>query len=333
VPGATAWYLSDLGRSLGRQELFTRQFPQRLEKLREHAMVESAVSSNRIEGVEVDASRVGTLVFGQAAVTDRNEEELRGYRRALEWIHAEHENIPFDKDTILRLHGLCRGEIWDAGQYKRRDGDIIERYPDGRSRVRFRTVPAAETSARMGELFDLGLRCLREEGLPALMVIAAINLDFLCIHPFRDGNGRVSRLLFLLQCHHAGFAVGRYISLERKIEQEKERYYEVLEQSSQGWHEGKHDPWPAINFFLSIVKDAYREFEQRLGETPTPHGAKTQAVLEAIGRKSAPFSLAELRRDCPGVSHDLIRKVLKQQKEQGKLRCEGRGRGATWKKT
>ena len=332
MPGATAWYLSDLGRSLGRQELFTRQSPQRLEKLREHAMVESAVSSNRIEGVEVDAARVETLVFGQAAVSDRNEEELRGYRKALEWIHAEHADIPFAEDTIRKLHALCRGEIWDAGQYKERDGDIIERYPDGRSRVRFRTVPAADTPAHMAEFVDLANRCLDEEGLPALMVIAAINLDFLCIHPFRDGNGRVSRLLFLLQCYQAGFEVGRYISLERKIEQEKERYYEVLEQSSQGWHEGRHDPWPAINYFLSIVKDAYREFEQRLGETPVPRGAKTQAVLAAIARKAAPFTLAELRKDCPGVSQDLIRKVLKQQKEDGALRCEGRGRGATWKK-
>jgi Fic family protein len=333
VPRATAWLLSELGQSQGRQELYTSQSPQRLEKLREHAMVESAVSSNRIEGVEVDAARVGTLVFGDARFTDRDEEELRGYRKALEWIHGDHAHIPFAQSSVLRLHQLCRGEIWDAGQYKSRDGDIIEQYPDGRSRLRFRTVPAAETQAQMDGLFDLGARCMREAGLPALLVVAAINLDFLCIHPFRDGNGRVSRLLFLLQCYQAGFQVGRYISLERKIEQEKERYYEVLEQSSQGWHEGRHDPWPAINFLLSTVKEAYREFEQRLGETPAPRGAKTQAVLAAIERKVAPFSLSELRRDCPGVGKDLIRKTLKKLKQEGKLRCEGLGRAATWRKT
>jgi len=332
VPKTTAWYLSELGKDLGRQELFTRQAPQRLEKLREHAMVESAVSSNRIEGVEVEPARVATLVFGEAAFFDRNEEELRGYRKALEWIHGDHARIPFSEKTVLRLHQLCRGEIWDTGQYKSRDSDIIEQYPDGRRRVRFETVPAAETPACMAELFELGERCLKEAGLPPLVVVAAINLDFLCIHPFRDGNGRVSRLIFLLLSYHAGFEVGRYISLERKIEQDKQRYYQVLEKSSIGWHAGKHDPWPTINFLLSTVKEAYREFEMRLGDTPQPRGAKTQVILSAIERKPAPFSLAELRHDCPGVSTDLIRKTLKAQKKDGKLQCTGRGRAATWRK-
>lgn len=332
VPTATAWYVSELGQALGRQELFTRQSPQRLEALRQHAMVESAVSSNRIEGVEVDASRVGTLVFGEAAFRDRDEEELRGYRRALEWIHGDHAHISFSEDSLLRLHALCRGDIWDAGQYKGRDSDIIAHYPDGRSRVRFRTVPAAGTAAAMATLVDLGLRCLEQGPLPPLVVAAAINLDFLCIHPFRDGNGRVSRLLFLLQCYHAGFQVGRYISLERLIEQHKERYYEVLEHSSQGWHEGRHDPWPCIHFLLSTVKEACREFEQRLGRATEPRGAKTQTVLRAIERKLAPFTVAELQHDCPGVSLDLIRKTLKAEQKQGRVRCEGRGRAATWRK-
>jgi Fic family protein len=332
VPTATAWYLSELGQSLGRQELFTRQSPERLETLRRHALVESAVSSNRIEGVEVDAARVGTLVFGQAAFRDRDEEEVRGYRRALEWIHGDHARIPISQDTVKRLHALCRGEIWDAGQYKTRDGDIIEQYADGRSRVRFQTVPAAETPAAMAALVDLSRACLEETRLPPLLVAAAVDLDFLCIHPFRDGNGRVSRLLFLLQAYHAGFEVGRYISLERLIEREKERYYQVLEQSSQGWHEGQHDPWPAIHFLLSIVREAYREFELRLGETSAPSGAKTQAVLRAIERKLAPFSVTELRRDCPGVSVDLVRKVLKAEQKAGRVQCTGRGRGARWRK-
>jgi Fic family protein len=332
VPTATAWYLSELGQSLGRQELFTRQSPERLESLRQHALVESAVSSNRIEGVEVDAARVGTLVFGQAAFRDRDEEEVRGYRRALEWIHGDHAHIPISQDTIKRLHSLCRGEIWDAGQYKTRDGDIIEQHADGRSRVRFSTVPAEQTPAAMATLVDLARACLEETRLPPLLVAAAVDLDFLCIHPFRDGNGRVSRLLFLLQAYHAGFEVGRYISLERLIEREKERYYQVLEQSSQGWHEGQHDPWPTVHFLLSIVREAYREFELRLGETKAPRGAKTQAVLRAIERKLAPFSVTELRRDCPGVSVDLVRKVLKAEQKAGRVVCTGRGRGAKWRK-
>ncbi len=156
VPTTTAWYLAELGQALGKQELFTRQAPQKLKRLREHALVESAVSSNRIEGVEVEHSRINTLVFGKAPFFDRNEEELRGYRKALEWIHGDHAHIPFDESTVLRLHQLCRGEIWDAGKYKSRDGDIIEQYPDGRVRVRFKTVPAAETQAHMTELSNLG---------------------------------------------------------------------------------------------------------------------------------------------------------------------------------
>lgn len=332
VPTATAWYLSELGQALGRQELFTRQSPQRLEKLRQHALVESAVSSNRIEGVEVEAERVGTVVFGQAAFRDRNEEELRGYRRALDWIHADASEIPFTEKTIRRLHRLSRGEIWDAGRYKERDSDIIEQYPDGRVRVRFKTVPAAETNGAMSDLIAAGKKCFEAARIPPLVIAAAINLDFLCIHPFRDGNGRVSRLLLLLQCYQAGLEVGRYVSLERKIEQEKERYYETLEQSSQGWHEARHDPWPYIHFLLSTIKEAYREFEDRLGVTQKPRGAKTQAILRAIEAKDGPFTVAELQHDCPGVSLDLIRKTLKGQQKEGRVRCTGRGRGAKWRR-
>ncbi|MBV2234496.1 MAG: Fic family protein, partial [Sterolibacterium sp.] len=159
----------------------------------------------------------------------------------------------------------------------------------------------------------------------------AFNLDFLCIHPFRDGNGRVSRLLWLLQSYQLGLEVGRYISLERLVEQNKDRYYETLEQSSQGWHEGKHDPWPYINYVLSILKAVYREFVERVGETAEPRGSKTQLVLESIGKMSGTFSLADLERACPGVSRDMIRRVLNTRKGQT-VDCIGRGPGALWQK-
>src|SRR4051812_28678570 len=142
VPGSTAWYLTDLGEARGKQELFTRQSPQKLKVLREHALIESAISSNRIEGVEVDKSRVGTLIFGKPALRDRDEEEVRGYRDALKLIHERSSELPISEGTIKRLHKLCRGEIWDAGAYKEKDVDIIQTYPDGRSRVRFKTLPA-----------------------------------------------------------------------------------------------------------------------------------------------------------------------------------------------
>ncbi|MBK7425322.1 MAG: Fic family protein [Propionivibrio sp.] len=329
---ATAWYLSDLGEFHGKQELYTRQSPQRLKALREHALIESAVSSNRIEGVSVESSRVrDVLVSPEPLFRDRDEEEVRGYRDALTLIHQDAQHIPVSNETIQRLHAMTRGQIWDAGLYKEKDSDIIERYPDGRGRVRFCTVPAKETPAAMTQLGGDWQACLEDRWVPPLIALAAFNLDFLCIHPFRDGNGRVSRLLWLLQSYQLGIEVGRYISLERLVEQHKDRYYETLAQSSQGWHEGKHDPWLYIKYVLFIFKTAYREFVERVGETSEPRGSKTQLVLEAISKMTSTFSLTDLERACPGVSRDMIRRVLTTRKGQT-VDCIGRGPGALWQK-
>jgi Fic family protein len=175
-------------------------------------------------------------------------------------------------------------------------------------------------------------RCLDEAWVHPLIALAAFNLDFLCIHPFRDGNGRVSRLLWLLQCHRFGYEVGRYISLERLVEENKARYYETLELSSRGWHEGKHDPWPYINFVLYILKSAYKEFAERVGEVSAPRGSKRELVLAALARVSEEFTIAELERACPGVSRDMIRTVLREQQTAGELSCAGRGPAARWVK-
>ena len=333
IPPSTAWYLADIGESRGRQELFTRQYPQRLKILREHALIESAVSSNRIEGVEVDQSRIATIVFGKPLLRDRDEEEVRGYRQALDLIHKQGAKLSISEGTILALHRLARGEIWDAGKYKEKDGNIIEKYPDGRSRLRFKTVSAEATLNYVRELVELYNDAIKDRKIPHPVLMAAFNLDFLCIHPFRDGNGRVSRLLLLLQCYHLGFEVGRYISLERLIEQNKERYYETLEQSSHGWHEEKHDPWPYINYILFIIKTAYREFEDRLGRVKSPRGEKTGLVLRAIDRMQDPFSVAGLRKECPNVSVDMIRRVLKELRAKKQVECLGRGQSAKWRKT
>jgi Fic family protein len=332
IPTATAWYLADIGEAKGRQELFTRQTPQRLRLLREHALIESAVSSTRIEGVEIENARVGTIVFGKKKLHDRNEEEVRGYREALDLIHKQGTHLPITEDTILKLHALAKGEIWDAGQYKEKDGDIIERYENGSSRVRFKTVPASRTRSFMDELFHSWGSVIDEAVMHPLITVAGFNLDFLCIHPFRDGNGRVSRLLLLLQCYCLGFEVGRFISFERIIEQNKERYYETLELSSTGWHEGRHNPWPYINYLLFIIKTAYREFEERLGHTETPRGAKTEMIEAAIKAMSSEFTLNRLESACPGVSRDMIRRVLRGLKTNGIVECLGRGPGAVWRK-
>ena len=232
IPMSASWYLSDIGQAQGMQELYVRQSPQRLKVLREHAIAESAISSNRIEGVEIDRSRVGTVIFGRPALKDRNEQEVSGYRDALNLIHSRGANLIVSEETVLELHRLSRGQIWDAGLYKDKPVDIIERTPDGRQRIRFRSVSPEQTPEYMHQLFDLWHDELRDHRISPVITLAAFNLDLLCVHPFRDGNGRVSRLLLLLTCYHAGIEVGRYISLERLIEQNKERYYETLQQSS-----------------------------------------------------------------------------------------------------
>ncbi|MBU6401881.1 MAG: Fic family protein [Verrucomicrobia bacterium] len=332
IPTRAGWYLADLGEAKGKYELFIRQSPQKLKVLREHALIESAVSSNRIEGVEVDQSRVATLMFGKPALRDRDEEEVRGYRDALKLIHQSGAKLSISEATIKKLHRLCRGEIGDAGRYKEKDVDIIQTYADGRSRVRFKSVPARRTPAAMAEMVELWRRGLVEKWIHPLTLVAALNLDFLCIHPFRDDNGRVSRLLSLLGCYHCGLEVGRYISLERIIEENKERYYEVLEQSSQRWHEGRHDPWPTMNFLLFILTLACKEFEQRVGQLKSPRGAKTELVEHTIENLTGEFGITDLERLCPGVSRDMIRLLLRDLKAAGRVECLGRGPGAKWRK-
>lgn len=332
IPVTTSWYLADISEAKGRQELYSKQSPQRLKSLREHALIESAVSSNRIEGVEVDKKRIGTIIFGKSLLHDRSEEEVRGYRQALNLIHERRATLPLNEETLKELHRLTRGEIWDAGQYKEKDSDIIEKHADGRSSIRFKTVPATKTTVYIQGLLDAWYENIKAHRVHPIIALAAFNLDFLCIHPFRDGNGRVSRLLLLLMGYHLGLEVGRYISLERMIEQNKERYYETLKLSSQGWHENTHDPWHYINFVCFILKSAYREFESRLGSLQQPRGEKTGMVVETIKSFPGDFTVADIQRGCPGISIDMVRRVLKNLQARGDIECLGRGRNAKWRR-
>jgi len=332
IPMSVSWYLSEIGRAQGLQELFARQSPQKLKVLREHAIAQSAISSNRIEGVEIDQARVGTVVFGHPALKDRDEEEVAGYRDALNLIHTQGAALPVSEENILQLHKLSRGNVWDAGQYKDKPVDIIEKLPGGGERIRFRSVSPAETPEFTRRLVALWRDQSRDHDIAPLIVMAAFNLDFLCIHPFRDGNGRVSRLLLLLTAYHLGLEVGRYISLERIIEGNKARYYETLQQSSQGWHAGQHDPWPYIGYLLYTLKQACDEFEERAGQLKSPRGAKTDLVTAAIRALPLRFTLVDVERVCPGVSRDMVRKILKDMQKQHTVTCSGRGPGAIWGK-
>ncbi len=327
-----SWQLGSVMEFKGRQELYEKQNPEVLRTLRELAIVESTESSNRIEGVTVEPGRLRPLVLGRARPRDRSEEEIVGYRNALNWIHTDPIAIFVTPETIQRLHAIAQAGAGDAGQWKAQDNEIIEVLPDGRRIVRFRPVSARETPTAIEQLC-LGYRhATGQDLLPPLLAAANFVLDFLCIHPFRDGNGRVSRLLTLLLLYHHGFRVGRYVSLERLVEDSKESYYDALKRSSEGWHEGRHDLVPWWSYFLGILRSAYREFEEQVGSVRAPRGAKTEIVRWAILAFPGEFAISDVERACPGVSREMIRLVLRALQKEKRIVCLGRGRSARWRR-
>ncbi len=316
----------------GKEELYVRQSPQILKTLIEMALIESAESSNRIEGVTVDRNRLKPLIIGHARPRDRSEEEVAGYRKALDLIHRKQTSLDITPKTILELHRLCRGDVGDAGEWKKKDNEIIRKNPDGSAEIIYKALSAAETPKAMEQLCLLYRHSLDQSKYPPLYAIACLILDFLCIHPFRDGNGRVSRLLTLLVLYHHGYNVGKFIGLERIVEQTKETYYESLNKSSQGWHEGKHDVTPWHNYFLGLVLSAYKEFEERASLVKPGRGAKTEMVEQAIDREGGEFSMTDIMKACPNVSRPMIRVVLEQMRRKGLVKVMGTGRGARWRK-
>jgi Fic family protein len=330
IPIGTGWLLGACMEARGKQELWIRQKPEVLEVLREQAIVQSAESSNRIEGVTVAANRLRPLVIGRAKPRDRSEEELAGYRAALDWIFSRKRSIAITPDVLRRLHALAQGgSSGDAGEWKKRDNDIVEILPSGERKLRFVPVSAKKTPAAVEILCSRYRAASDEERIPSLLIVATFVLDLLCIHPFRDGNGRVSRLAtsLLLQSH--GFQVARYISLERLIEESKEEYYRVLKLCSQGWHEGKNEIIPWWNYFLSVLRGAYKEFEHQV-ESVEPRPAKSDLVRRTVLGQVEPFTLADMAAQLPAASPQLIKKVLAEMKIAGQARLVGRGRGARW---
>ncbi len=239
--------LQRIGECKGRQALFVQQTPEVLESLRQVAIVESSESSNRLEGITAPRERVEALVLKTSMPATRSEQEIAGYRDALALIHESAEHMAFTVNVILQIHSIIYRYLPnDGGRWKMADNEIVERNPDGTlHRVRFRTVPAVATPGAMDLLVDRYRLAVDGERLDPLVTVPLAVFDLLCIHPFTDGNGRTARLLILLLLYHAGYDVGRYISLERIFEESHETYYETLETSSQKWHEGQHDvrPW------------------------------------------------------------------------------------------
>ena len=321
-----------IGECKGRQDLFRRQTPEILQTLQTRARIESTESSNRLEGVLARKGRVEDLVLNDDRPQDRSEQEIAGYRDALALIHESAEHMPFSVNVIKQLHQMVYSYLpEDGGNWKPTQNDIVERDADGNVvRVRFRPMSPVETPQAMEDLEEAYLRAVEGDRTEELIVLPLAILDFLCIHPFHDGNGRVGRLLTLMLLYHSGYEVGRYISLERVIEDSRETYYEALQASSAGWHEGEHDPFPWVTYFWGVLIRTYAEFEDRVGEIQTARGSKTRQIREAVERKMGSFAISELESDCPGISREMIRVVLDQMREEGRLELLGRGRGSRW---
>ena len=321
-----------LGEARGRQEMFVAQAPQQLEALRQAAIVESTESSNRIEGVTAPPERVAALVLKSSQPRNRSEQEIAGYRDALQLIHESHDSMPFSCNVVLQLHSmLFRYVASEGGRWKATDNEIVQRGADGGVlRVRFRPTPAVATPHQMEALVQNYRTAVDAEQVEPLVLMPLAVFDFLCVHPFRDGNGRMARLLALLLLYHFKYEVGRYISLERVIEESRETYYEALERSSQGWHEARHDARPWLGYFWGTLIRAYREFEERVGVLVSGRGSKTELVKQAVARRIGPFSISDIEAECPGVSRDMVRYVLRRLRDQALIAPQGKGRGARW---
>jgi Fic family protein len=325
-----------IGEFKGKQELFKEQSPQILETLRKTAIIQSVESSNRIEGITAPHERIIELVRNKTIPANRNEQEIAGYRDVLSAIHANYSDMQFTTGLVLQFHRDMYKYAADSGglygRWKSADNEIIERRPDGSRFVRFDPVPAFQTAEYMEQLHSK-FEELRSSGeIEPLLLIAAYVLDFLCIHPFGDGNGRIARLLTLLLLYKADYEVGRYISLEMQVENTRESYYDTLYKSSQGWHEGKHNILPWWEYFLGVMlMPAYKEFERRAGFIINARGAKTAMIFDCLNNISGEFSTKDLQERCPNVSIDMIRKILKDGRKAGTLECLGRGPDTKWR--
>lgn len=323
--------LTTIGSYQGKQALFEERLPDTLEALKNIAKVESAESSNRIEGIEAPRKRIQSITLDHTDPRNRSEQEIAGYRDALELVHESALEMNLSTSVIQQLHTIMYRYLpQPGGSWKPVDNEIVERGADGSWSVRFRPVSAVATPQAMEDLATGLERTLYIEEQAGLVVVPLAILDFLCIHPFADGNGRVSRLLTLILLYKLGHQVGRYISLERVVEQSKETYYEALGRSSTGWHEGRHDPHPWLNYFWGILLKAYGEFTDRVGTLKQGAGRKSAQVRAAVEQTTKPFALSDLQAACPGVSLPTIKRELQVMRSEGLVMLQGRGRGARW---
>ncbi len=309
-----------------------KSYPGIFTALQKLAVVQSVKSSNAIEGIVTTDQRIEEIVRRSSAPMNHNEREIAGYRDALDLIHERYEEMPFREQTVLNLHRilLSRTELPDAGRYKTEDNLIRVTYADGTSGVRWVPVPASETDEAMKQLFLAYTDARDDGGIDQLLLIPCVILDFLCIHPFRDGNGRISRLLSLLLLYRNGFDISRYISFEEQINGMKGSYYEALRRSSEGWHENRNDYIPFIENFLYTLYLCYKELDKRFLTIGITKVAKKERVEKAVLNAFLPISKKELCDLLPDISVTTIEDVLSRMQKRGMITKIGTTRNAKY---
>ena len=292
------------------------------------AKIQSTEASNKIEGIYTSDERLKALVKDSTRPRTRNEREIAGYRDVLNTIHENHDYIPPKPSIILQLHrDLYKFEGMDiGGRYKTSDNIIEEQDAEGNKSVRFRPMPAWETPEAIEELCQSYDEALNSGNIDALILIPMFVLDFLCVHPFNDGNGRLSRLLTLLLLYRSGYIVGKYISIEKLIEQTKEIYYESLQLSSEGWHDNKNDYEPFVKYMLGVIIAAYREFSSRVSLLTTQGMSKPDRVKEIIRATLGPITKTEILAKCPDISQVTVQRALADLVDKGDIIKLGGGR-------
>ncbi|MBQ7797306.1 MAG: Fic family protein [Lachnospiraceae bacterium] len=320
-------YIAAIYKEAGKQELYLKQRPEELEKLVEIAKIQSTESSNAIEGIVTTSTRIRQLVEEKTMPKTRDEQEIAGYRDVLNIIHESFDAIPLSQNYILQLHKIMYSHMNNpmAGRTKNNQNFITAKYPDGHVETIFTPLAPYETPEALDRICEEYNRVIGNMEVEPLIAIPIFIHDFLCIHPFNDGNGRMSRLLTTLLLYRNGFNVGKYISLEAKIAKNKDLYYHALNRSQDGWHEGCEDALPFIKYFLGIVLAAYRDFEDRFSiiEEKLPAiDIVRKATLNKIGK----FNKQDIRELCPSLSISSIESALRKMVASGELRRDGSGR-------
>lgn len=316
----------------GKQNIFTESNINVLTGLIEIAKIQSTESSNKIEGIYTSDERIKKLILSKTNPVNRAEEEIAGYRDVLNTIHSSYEGIPVKPNIILQLHrDLYKFNVSSSGgQYKNNDNVISEEDALGNKFVRFKPVEAWATSINMEKLCEAFNEAILNETVNPLIIIPMFILDFLCIHPFNDGNGRMSRLLTLLLLYRSGFMVGKYVSLEKLIESTKENYYEALQESSKGWHENQNDYAPFVKYILSIVLAAYREFVSRSNVIMDKKLSKPDRVAKIIEDSFEKVTKQFILNKCPDISETTVQRTLNELLKQGKIIKKSGGRYSSY---